>query len=389
MKDKSHIYFIFSIILGLLIIAQIADWLLKPASFDKFGHYRWDAIGEIQSQKIVNQNTKVCSECHNDIFNLHEKDAHYNVPCVDCHGAGNLHVAFHKGGKDAKNITLKQAVLKKEYNLEGCLFCHRKLAARPKDFPQVDVEEHFKFLNVTDPKTKCTDCHSPHEPIFLLTDVRQSRLHPIVYRCNDCHSKPVKPSYDDVPNHPKIFECKDCHAEIVNDFNQRPHHNYVECRTCHLFHKENETIGRIYKNGNAKFCLLCHEKKSFKSETYPPKIEWPSHIGKLGYIKEGDEKTCLNCHSNQIHKMVLGNSKSPHKGNWRKDHKKFAFNKTNNKMNSSCNLCHQKDFCSSCHKLEMPHPENFAEVHKDIIQKKGKNLCYNCHGRQFCSTCHE
>jgi len=111
----------------------------------KFGHYRWNAIGEIQSQKLVNQNIKTCGNCHDNIYQLHEKDAHYNVPCVDCHGAGNKHVAFHKGGKDAKNITEKQAVLPKEYNLEGCLFCHRKLAARPKDFPQIDEQEHLNF----------------------------------------------------------------------------------------------------------------------------------------------------------------------------------------------------------------------------------------------------
>ncbi|MGA2297599.1 MAG: hypothetical protein ABSG15_08640 [FCB group bacterium] len=389
MKDKLHIIVIFSIIVGIIIIAQIADLLLKPASFDEFGHYRWNAIGDIQSQKSVNQSINTCKECHNKIYQLHEKDAHYNVPCVDCHGAGNLHVAYHKGGNDAKNITSMQAVMKKEYNLEGCLFCHRKLAARPSDFPQIDKEQHFKFLHVTDSTTKCTECHSPHEPVFLLTDVNQSRLHPIVYRCNDCHNKAVKNSYSDVPNHPKIFECKDCHSDIVNDFNKRPHHNYVECRTCHLFHKEDETIGRIYKNGNAKFCLLCHEKKSFKDDKYPPKIEWPAHISKIENIKKTDEKICLNCHANQIHKMALSNNKSPHGSNWRSEHKNFAFNKADKKMNTSCSLCHQQDFCFSCHKVEIPHPEDFADKHKEIIQKKGKALCFNCHKTEFCKGCHD
>ena len=33
----------------------------------------------------------------------------------------------------------------KEYTLEGCLYCHRKLASRPRDFPQVDLEEHEAY----------------------------------------------------------------------------------------------------------------------------------------------------------------------------------------------------------------------------------------------------
>jgi len=119
------------------------------------------------------------------------------------------------------------------------------------------------------------------------------------------------------------------------------------------------------------------------------KLKWPSHISKIDYIKDGDEKTCLHCHSKAIHKMVLGNGNSPHKGNWRIEHKNFALNKSNKTISTTCNLCHQKDFCSSCHKLQMPHPENFAEGHKEIVQKKGKSICYNCHGREFCSTCHE
>ena len=153
--------------------------------------------------------------------------------------------------------------MQKEYKLEGCLFCHRKLKAKPSDFPQIDQAEHYKFLHVIDPQTKCIQCHSPHEPVFLLTDVKQSRIHPVVYKCTECHDTKPEKSFKEVQNHPTIFECKDCHLETVNDFNGRPHHNYIECRTCHLYHRENETTGRIYKNGNAKFCLLCHEKKPY------------------------------------------------------------------------------------------------------------------------------
>ena len=388
MKDKKHIISIFAIIIVLVIAAFLGDRILLPKSYGLHGHYRWDAVNDIQSQKIINQNIKICGECHENIYNLHQKDAHVNVPCVDCHGAGNLHVSYYKHDKDSKNISKEQAFLKKEFKFEGCLFCHRKLKARPTDFPQVDQKEHYKFMHVIDSTTKCIDCHSPHEPIFLLADSRQSRLHPIVYKCTDCHDKKPVKNYYDVADHPKIFECKDCHADVVKDFNSKPHHNYVECRTCHLFHKEDETMGRMYKNGNVKFCLLCHENKPFKDAKFPPKIDWPLHIGSLQHIEKTDTKFCLDCHAKQIHKMDLTLRGNPHPGNWKTEHKKFAKNAFVGADKSSCRNCHTKDFCMNCHKTEIPHPPTFIDIHKEVVAKKGKQLCMNCHKEDFCKQCH-
>jgi hypothetical protein len=422
-KEKIHIIIIFAIVVVLIIIGVFGVRIFQPKSYGEHGHYRWDAVTEIQTQEIINQDIKTCGECHNDIYQLHEKDAHYNVPCVDCHGAGNLHVAYFRGGDSAKNITKEQAYLEKEYKLEGCLYCHRKLKAKPSDYPQINQEEHYKFLHVTDINTKCIECHSPHEPVFLLTEARQSRIHPIVYRCTECHDTKPEKNFRDVPNHPTIFECQDCHADIVIDFNNRPHHNYVECRTCHLFHKENETAGRIYKNGNAKFCLLCHEKKPFKDEKYPPKIEWPAHVGGAEIIKPGNEKICLNCHVDKIHKMPEKFRENPHPQNWRGEHKEFAKQNLNicqrchtmndcyschmkNKPAShtsewkkihpksglsnrqTCEVCHGKNSCISCHKLEMPHPKDWADNHKETVAKKGKEICNKCHNADFCKQCH-
>lgn len=422
MKDKKHIIVLFSILFIMLVVGILLDKFLQPESFGKYGNYRWNANNEIRSQQIINQNINTCSECHNDIYQLHQKDAHYNVPCVDCHGAGNVHVAFYKGDS-LRGITKQQAFLEKEYNLEGCLYCHRKLKARPSDFPQINQSEHYKFLHVNDIKTKCIECHNPHEPIFLLTDVKKSRLHPIVYKCTECHSKTPDKSIKEALDHPTVFECKDCHSKVVNDFNKRPHQKHIECRTCHLYHKENETTGRIYNNGNAKFCLLCHEKKPFKDEKYPPKIDWPKHIGNLNIIAKSDEKICLNCHKDQIHQMDLNVKENPHNNNWIGEHKEFAGqnreicmkchtanscaschmkNKpASHKINwlkshpdaaaknkLSCVTCHQKNGCISCHKVEMPHPKDFGDNHKDIISQKGKTLCYKCHEEKFCSECH-
>ncbi|MBI5326258.1 MAG: hypothetical protein HZB41_13470 [Ignavibacteriae bacterium] len=263
------------------------------------------------------------------------------------------------------------------------------IKAKPSDFPQINQEEHYKFLKVKSLDTKCIECHSPHEPIFLLTEVKQSRLHPIVYKCTDCHEKKPAKDFNEVENHPKIFVCKDCHSEIVKSFEEKPHHNYVDCRTCHLFHRENDNVGRMYKNGNAKFCLLCHEKKDFKDGLYPPKVEWPNHLGNLKFLVNIDQKICLECHSNQIHIMDLKSNPNPHPNNWKFEHKKYVNKKSDIKQVYACGFCHTKNDCYSCHQLDMPHPDEFVQGgHKELVDKRGKQFCFRCHNQDFCSQCH-
>lgn len=199
----------------------------------------------------------------------------------------------------------------KEYTLEGCLFCHRKLAARPRDFPQIDPVQHFEFLHVTDPKTRCIECHSPHEPIYLLKKVEDARIHPIIYACNNCHDKKPEGDYKEVKDHPVIFSCQDCHAEIVTDF-KKHEHAFMDCTACHLFHKENETAGRIFKNGNKQFCLLCHEKKPFKDQEKLPQVVSSEHLAEQAKDSSLDAETllkdprsCIDCHFDFIHDSSL------------------------------------------------------------------------------------
>ena len=311
MKNTTqHAWRIFSLLFGAIILGLVVRWLVLPASFGELGHYRSGNLSENLNLEQIFQGKEVCGQdqCH-DIYSTHEKDVHFAVQCEICHGPGDIHVKYHKG--EIELISKELAVMPKEYALEGCLFCHRKLSSRPRDFAQIDPEEHYEFLHITDKQIRCIECHDPHEPLFLMNSVSEARIHPAIYECDDCHDEPPEKDYKEVEDHPIIFACQDCHQAIANDFKKRAH-AFLRCTGCHLYHRENDASGRIYKNGNKRFCLLCHEKKPFKDLDKLPQIELSEHLEKMpdimrvevGEIRDKDT-ACLTCHFNFIHDSNL------------------------------------------------------------------------------------
>jgi hypothetical protein len=322
LKNNLHVKRIFALLTIAVILGFGVRKLLLPDTFGTIGHYRADSLKDILKLKKIYQGKEACAPCHEN-YNILEKDVHYDTQCENCHGPGNVHIAqietFLKqnnlkpteSGKYLKEtlkvISKEMAQMPKEYTLEGCLFCHRKLDSRPHDFAQIDPKEHYKFLHVTDNSIRCVECHNPHEPLFLLDPVSQARIHPTIFECEQCHKERPEKSNKDVVNHPVIFECEDCHAAIVQDFKKREH-SFMRCTGCHLFHRENDESGRIYKNSNKQFCLLCHEKKPFKDQAKLPQIDVSKHLEDMPQATRKDAKSimnsktaCMECHYNFIH----------------------------------------------------------------------------------------
>lgn len=309
MRNSIHVWRIVVLLVLVTALGVVAQRTLRPESFGQAGHYRFDSLAEIVSQQHTLQGKEVCGECHDDILAVHGKDIHVHVECEVCHGAGDRHIRFFTD--DDPGVTEQEAKMPKEYNLEGCLFCHRKLKARPSDFPQVDPEEHYRFLHVTDMGTRCIECHSPHEPLFLLTDVTEARIHPVIYECDQCHEGTPQESHKNVDNHPVVFVCRDCHPAVSDDF-MTHEHSGLRCTACHLFHNESDTAGRIFKNGNSRFCLMCHEQKSFKDGSRVPLIESDEHVPEMADAfgrdpgsLDRDPRACLSCHYEYIHDREL------------------------------------------------------------------------------------
>jgi len=274
-----------------VVIALVIRSLLVPESFGVLGHYRQDAIEETARFEPRHVGHAVCADCHDDVIALHAKDAHARVPCESCHGPGATHVAA-EGDGDIRRPNGKQP----------CLVCHELMLARPGEFAQIVPEEHYRFVGVAQPETECTACHDPHEPLYMDRDLRTARLHPVIHRCRDCHAGRTDESLPRPEGHPAIFQCQYCHPQIVADFAARPH-NRVRCTACHIFFRESESAGRILRDADPRFCLLCHRDADFRSNQAPPGIDWPSHREDMAATDDDLEKRCIDCHQDRIHKL--------------------------------------------------------------------------------------
>jgi len=309
MGHRTHVWRMFAFLAIVLVVAVTLRWAFRPDGYDSSLGFRPDDLSAIAGQTVVHQGKGVCGECHDEILATHGKDTHFRVECEVCHGAGQAHVRLWRDGDET--ISEELAAMPKEYTLEGCLFCHRRMTSRPTDFPQVDPVGHYRFLGVTDPGTPCVECHSPHEPLFLLTGVEEARIHPIVRECEECHEARPTGNFREEPGHPVLFECRDCHPAVTNDFARRDHAD-LRCTACHLFHREGESAGRIYKNGNRRFCLLCHESKPFRDGAVMPLIVSAEHVPEMAEMLDEDPgalardpRACLECHYDFIHDREL------------------------------------------------------------------------------------
>lgn len=292
-----HVVRVGVVLVVLVAGGLIARTMLVPETFGDFGHFRGAALEELANiREPLHQGAKVCQECHDDVFALHEKDVHKTVQCENCHGPAKRHVAFMRG--EAPDDGTTQIEMPKTKEL--CLTCHRRLAARPTNFPQIQPEEHFDMVEVNEPSTPCFSCHSPHEPLFLDTKLADARRHPRIQRCRDCHDAGIDETAELPEHHQAVFRCDYCHTQLAKDFSKRPH-SYLGCGVCHQYYSETEMAGRIVKHRDPRFCLLCHQDRPFVKAERKPVIAWPGHLEKVAPGPENAGKVCVDCHREAFH----------------------------------------------------------------------------------------
>jgi hypothetical protein len=288
-----HTYRLFGALGVVFLIALAARGLAVPSDFGVDGHYRAAAPGDAARERPPRYRGRAaCVECHAEKHALIAKDVHRSVECETCHGPGWQHIDEPKTAK-----------LKVDKTGETCLLCHRALKARPTAFAQISVPEHQRAGGAKD-GTACITCHDPHEPIFLQKAVSESRLHPLVQRCRDCHDEPPDVKLQKPADHLATFECSYCHKEVAADFAGRTHAK-LNCVDCHIFVRENDFAGRIVRNTDPRFCLLCHRAGDARRDDGPPSIDWDEHRNTFDDTLPASAP-CTTCHADSIHGELQG-----------------------------------------------------------------------------------
>jgi nitrate/TMAO reductase-like tetraheme cytochrome c subunit len=296
-----------------------------------------------------------CSACHTPGFEL--KPASHNAP--DFFPAGHAKLADEAKAEVAK--TLKetgQSAVTGERKAEFEAASRQNGAKNKETVGQIIPPVGAIFECGTCHKDQfCTDCHGMTMP------------HP------DEFKKPK--NANDPAGHPVISQ-------------QIP----AKCVQCHL-------------SVDPNFCDKCHHGTDIKY-TYNPAEPWvtqhPKAVAKVGI------KPCTSCHTSAFcsdchtkNQVVPASHRQP---GWLKPpvptmtqygsqpatasalHSLAAEEST-----ETCAVCHGEGgfnapFCANCHKLQMPHNDEFKKFHS-TTGAKNPAVCSNCHiWPELCSNCH-
>ncbi len=263
--------------------------------------------------------------------------------------------------RDKYKITILLCVLIGALLAVFSVFSKNLLAAKSKAMPNP------KVLELTGPVylSKCTPCH----------------------RNLDAWKNPGL-----IFNHPvhleRGFECKACHLVFAHQPGGKIVKPPMEvCYECHsLRHSENGLVA-------SEECDFCHPSDfNLKPANHTNEFEASEHKERA----KKDLKYCLMCHKRKTFCAPCHTSKNaktePHKSPaWEQAHGKQDLQEL-----QACNICHNDEFCTECHKTPMPHPVLWVGDHnmgfKQISRGEFETLkddCNICHkDRSYCQNCH-
>lgn len=142
----------------LLVASAVAFVLVRhfavPESFGMFGHYRFDSVAEHSALTPSHGTVGACAECHDEEAEIHDTGKHGSVSCEVCHAPMSTHVEAEQ----------QVAPMRIQRSYELCGWCHQRLAARPREFPQVVLSDHVIEQGMDLTEAVCLECHNAHNP---------------------------------------------------------------------------------------------------------------------------------------------------------------------------------------------------------------------------------
>lgn len=179
--------------------------------------------------------------------------------------------------------------------------------------------------------------------------------------------------------HPKKgIACTECHNRVSHP-GLRDHRDFmrmVECFRCHGVEKTAKATGRCDKCHTSQFDLVpgSHKKRTWRV---------PDH----SVAAKKDRRACRMCHREAFctscHRLPM-----PHPFGWARPDNLHAKVGTRNRQ--VCTRCHARaDSCTACHHAGYnPQKGPWINQHFRVALSKGVYLCVQCHELTFCARCH-
>lgn len=312
-----------------------------------------------------------CHKVQDDTILAYEASAHANISCMACHmpvGADPVTFLLHKAealGELYLTVTGNyelplngESELAYEMQSEQCTQCHTLFTVTPAAGIVIDHEIH------TSRGVECTVCHNrvAHVENFELT-------------LEDPTTGEPNQPHDDFQ---VMTACFRCHSqeEVRNVANGESAESAPgDCDACHtpefdLVPESHDASGFVRQPGErrAVHAELAREEGIAGSEDESPEGE--DAAAEPGAEGEGGGETEGGGEEHEVAGFVM---KPLHEID-------------------SCGTCHADQFCTDCHGVDIPHPEDFDQTHPPIAEKNPKS-CENCHlkeaaGMNVCDECH-
>lgn len=352
-----------------------------------------------------------CSSCHE--MGLHyatwRQSSHRSVACEECHlvpGVVNMvkmklnalrQVREHATGE------VQASAIQGHVSDENCKRCHSQTPALVTYHGlKITHRAHWNM------GVGCTYCHARvvHGPKWLYEGVtsggREERggeprarervktaataakftpTMEVCYRCHDGKRASNKCSTCHVTlgeRKPAVFDpaWAEAHREEVSREGEQ------DCLRCHI----------------SAFCDTCHRTANPHpgdwGERHPQEVaKGPARGGGQGGPRPA--ASCEHCHLAPAEKRPrrvedLAFCRACH--SLRREHRQGDWRVTHGPESladpASCLRCHTQSWCSDCHAISRPHPQEWLARHPAEASRKSSN-CQTCHTQQFCDACHK
>jgi len=278
----------------------------------------------------------------------------------------------------------------------SCMACHMPAGADPVTFIlhkaealgelYLTVTNNFSLpLNaesevaLTMPSSQCTQCHdtalrvaTPSSGI-LIDHAAHAEAEEEV-SCAICHNRTA---------HVEDFDLtlKDPQTGEPN----KKHEDFMEMTACFRCHSLGETPeGGLKAPGE---CTACHPADfELKPESHFEPGFYPEKHAELASLETSRARAATAKASAESHEAT-GEATAEERQHGTED--TLGPQLVDPKTLNVCYTCHTEKFCSDCHGLPMPHPEDFRKAH-GAAGKKSPESCVLCHGDAdtFCDECH-